>query len=105
MRNPGSDAASSRSTRPSDVIGAAWREYRTMVIPLEASPIQILESQRAFYAGANALLVGVIKILDPGADVTDADLARLDAIYMELKQFARDILEGPRYSGGPRVTD
>jgi hypothetical protein len=85
---------STRATRPSDVIGAAWREYRTLVIPLEAPPIQARESRRAFYAGANAMLVGIIKMLDPGDDVTNADLARMDSIQAELEQFARDIAEG-----------
>jgi hypothetical protein len=82
------------STHPSDVIGAAWRDFRLKVIPLDAPQVQVQESRRAFYAGANALLVGIIGMLDPGDDVTTKDLAGMDALAAELEQFARDILEG-----------
>jgi hypothetical protein len=79
---------------PGDVIGAAWREYRLRVIPVHASAVQAQESRRAFYAGAQALLTGILRGLDPGDDPTQADLARMDAIAQELEQFARDVLAG-----------
>jgi hypothetical protein len=67
-------------------------------MPLEASPIQILESRRAFYAGATAMLTGIIQLLiDQGPDRDEpVDLARLDALQMELRQFEREIEEGER---------
>jgi hypothetical protein len=78
----------------SDRIGAAWREYRTKVIPLNASAIQAKESRRAFYAGANAMLVSILGMLDPGNEVTANDLAGMDALQAELEHFAREILAG-----------
>jgi hypothetical protein len=64
----------------------------------EASPIQILDSRRAFYAGAEAMLTGIIKLLiDQSPDRDEpVDLARMDALQMELRQFERDIEEGER---------
>lgn len=37
-------------------LAVIWEDYRTTVIPPDASPVQVRETERAFYAGAFALL-------------------------------------------------
>lgn len=76
------------------LMAEAWASYRERVLPVEAHPVHVIEARRAFYAGAECLLVGVMRMLDPGSDPTDADLARMEALVAELKAFARDVAEG-----------
>jgi hypothetical protein len=52
-------------------IDVEWRNYRNRVIPKSAPEIQILESRRAFYAGASAMLAAVVQAAcDPGDEPT-----------------------------------
>lgn len=78
----------------SDRLGAAWREYRTKVIPLEAPAIQAQESRRAFYAGAQALLGLLLNVMAPGTEPTTADLKVMDEIAAELTAFSQAVREG-----------
>lgn len=78
----------------SDRLGAAWREYRTKVIPLEAPAIQAQESRRAFYAGAQALLGLLLNVMEPGTELTAADLKVMDEIAAELTAFSQAVREG-----------
>jgi hypothetical protein len=59
-----------------------WESYRREVLPATASAIQIQESRRAFYAGAEMLMCAILRGLDPTA---------LDA---ELREFATDVQQG-----------
>lgn len=77
-----------------DRIWAAWRDYRTRVIPLDAPAIQATECRRAFYAGANALLVAILGALEPGTEPTEADLRMMDEIAAELDAFGEAIRGG-----------
>src|SRR4051812_48627594 len=38
-----------------DLLKNEWDEYRSVAVPEEASPIQVREEKRAFYAGASVL--------------------------------------------------
>lgn len=77
----------------SDHLGAAWREYRTWAIPLEAPAVQATVCRRAFYGGATALLEILLRILSPGVEPTPADLRTMDEIAAELADFARAVRE------------
>lgn len=79
---------------PMRLMAEAWMSYRESVVPANAGPTQVVESRRAFYAGAECLLVGVMKMLDPGTEPTDADLARMESLHAELLAFAKDVAEG-----------
>jgi len=81
------------TTQPK-LLDAAWRSYAEHVIPANAPDAQRVECRRAFYAGAQALYGGLIKMLDPGDEPTDADLARMEAIHDELEQFCEDVARG-----------
>lgn len=76
------------------IMDAAWRSYAEQVLPFGASDVQRQESRRAFYAGAQSLFGGILTMLDPGEEPTDADLAKMDAVQAELSQFADDIQAG-----------
>lgn len=76
------------------VISQAWTDYAVQVLPPTCPAVQRQETRRAFYAGAVALFSSIMGILEPGAEATEKDLANMDAINNELKQFQRDMLRG-----------
>jgi hypothetical protein len=72
------------------LIEAGWVGYRLHVMSPDAPPIQLDECRLAFMAGSQHLFSSIINILDPGADPTDADLAKMDLIDKELRKFAQE---------------
>lgn len=74
--------------RKGQLMEAGWLSLRLAVIPKSASEVQLREMRMAFFAGAQHLFASIMQILDPGADPTDADLARMESIRIELEQFA-----------------
>jgi len=76
------------------LIADEWRDYEIKVIPLDAPEVQRTESRRAFYAGARSLFCGIVNMLDPGSEATQADLGKMDAIQTELDQFLVDMMRG-----------
>lgn len=73
-----------------------WRTYAERVVPEDAPPVQIQESRRAFYAGAQSFLNIMMVRLDPDTEPTDADLHMMDEIHDELQQFMRDVVAGKK---------
>jgi hypothetical protein len=67
------------------LIEAGWIGMRIACIPRDAPQIQLDEMRLAFFAGAQHLFGSLMNILDPEADVTDADLAKMDSIDKELR--------------------
>ena len=76
-----------------NLIGNAWATFER-VLPADAPDIQKQEMRRAFYGGAQALLGGLLKALEPGGKTTEGDLATIDGVNAELKRFAEDVLNG-----------
>jgi hypothetical protein len=76
------------------IIEAAWISYAERVIPATAPPVQYQECRRAFYAGAGGLFAGIMTVLDPGAEPTEADCARMESIQNELDGYLADLLRG-----------
>ena len=72
------------------LIEAGWISLRILWIPLDAPASQIDDLRSAFFAGARHLFSSIITILDPGAEPTDKDLARMDLIDQELRDFIND---------------
>jgi len=85
-------------------IAAGWESYRKMIIPATASSVQIEECHRAFYAGAAILFESIMRMLDPGEEPTDADMARMSAIDKELRDFGRG-LDAEVFSTHPNVSE
>ena len=82
-------------------IAKGWESYRSMVIPADAPPVQLQESERAFYAGAAILWESVMQGLDPGSDETEGDMQRMADIQAELDAFGqqldRDLFKIPEH--------
>lgn len=74
-------------------IDARWRSFAEL-IPVTEPHLQRQEMRRAFYGGAQAFFMMLMTDLDPGDQPTDADLAKMDDIEAELKQFAVDVSAG-----------
>lgn len=75
-------------------VAQAWDDYRAIVIPKNAGPTQVRECRRAFYAGAESLLVQIMQGLSPGPDSMQSDEDYLNALHAELHAFAREVKEG-----------
>ncbi len=60
-----------------------------MVINKEAGTVQRSEMRLAFWAGATTLFYAIMRMLDPGKERTEADLAKMDALHKEVEAFAR----------------
>lgn len=76
------------------ILNTAWRSYAERVIPADASDYQRRECRLAFYAGARSLFTGIIDMLDPGDEATDADCAKMGMVEAELEQFYNDVKNG-----------
>ena len=68
-------------------IEAGWQGYWSVVLPASASAVQVSETRKGFYAGAAYLLAHLMKVLDPGTEPTEADLALMENIAAELDAF------------------
>ncbi len=78
---------------PDKKIEALWSSYRA-ILPKDAGTTQIIETRRAFYAGAQGLFHAILNSLEPGQDATDGDLKYMDDIQRELSDFAMLIKDG-----------
>ena len=71
-----------------------WESYLKDVMPESAGAIQLLETRRAFYAGAHALFTLMSENVSQGDDVTAQDEAFMETIPRELAEFVADINRG-----------
>jgi hypothetical protein len=68
------------------LIEAGFATYALYILP-NAPPDQLREAQFAYMAGAEHLFNSIMAILEPGAEPTDKDLARMDLIANELAEW------------------
>ncbi len=71
-----------------------WDSFARAALPSGVSAIQRQELRRAFYAGAQGILHGVIASLTPESEPTDADLAIMANLETELSEFADLVKKG-----------
>ena len=72
----------------------SWQDYFTTVLkPAGAGSIQVIETRRAFYAGAQALLAAMVRSMGPGLEPTDADMQMMDDLDAELLEFTKAVRE------------
>lgn len=76
------------------LVEAGWIGYRWAVLPEDASPVQLHETRKGFFAGASHLFASIMNMLEEGAEPTPADLRRLDHIHAELEAFSGALREG-----------
>lgn len=82
------------------LIEAGFAAYAHFVVPKNAPPVQLSETQMAFMAGAEHLWSSIMNILDPGQEPTDADLRRMDLIERELGEWRGKLSERIQPSQG-----
>jgi hypothetical protein len=66
-----------------------WDSYHRLVVPRNASDIQVTETKQAFYAGAAILFQALMLTLDPGVEPTDTDMQRMADIQAEIDAFGQ----------------
>lgn len=66
------------------LIEAGFEMFRDLVIPKDASDVQITEMKLAFMAGAQHLYGSMMVVFDKDAEPTVADLNRMEQIHKEL---------------------
>jgi hypothetical protein len=71
-----------------------WDTFARAVLEPGSPPIQRREMRRAFYAGAQAILHGVIAALAPESEPTAEDLQTMACLEKELHDFAGLVKQG-----------
>jgi hypothetical protein len=73
------------------LLEAGFVLFAAMAIPDDAPESQTDDMRLAFMAGAQHLFGSMMGMLDPGAEPSDAELRRMDAIHEELKRYGQKI--------------
>jgi hypothetical protein len=76
------------------VVESEWEVFKHAVGLAEATPLQLREIRRAFYAGATSLFFGILSSLDAGDEPTDKEMERMRAIGRELCEFNERVKRG-----------
>lgn len=67
-------------------VEARWQEYRLLVVPANASQMQVTCMRQAFYAGAASMFHAIVR---DAADLPDGDFsAALSRLSRELREHA-----------------
>lgn len=74
-----------------NTIQEQWAQFRTLVVPKNAPPVQVSEMRMAFYAGVEAMLRIQFAISDDSIS-EDSGVAMLEGIHDECRRFASEIL-------------
>jgi len=72
-------------------IAVAWDTFVQDVLPIDASPIQISETRKAFYAGARASMSLMQQFALQQEEIA---VVAVEEMERELQQFAKDVEEG-----------
>jgi hypothetical protein len=73
------------------LIEAGWISLRVAAVPLDATPLQLTEMRKAFFAGAQHTFSSIMTMLGPGDEPTDADMRRMSQIESELETFGAQL--------------
>jgi hypothetical protein len=79
---------------PQNLMAVEWAQFANRVLPKNAPEVQRREMKRAFYAGAHAIVFRLISSFAPEHEVTDTDLAVMEDLDLELRNFIKDVAEG-----------
>jgi len=74
-----------------------WNDYRDRAIPIDAAPVQRLETEKAFFAGALSMyeFITCDLVLDrTTGEPTDGDVARMESLGSELLARLASFLSG-----------
>lgn len=71
-----------------------WDSFARAVLSKDAPAVQRQEMRRAFYAGAQGIMFGVIMALAPESEPTPEDLQIMENLQTELDEFIELIKAG-----------
>lgn len=83
------------------LVEAGWISFKLMVVPTNASQVQLDEMRNSFFAGAQHLFGSITTMLEAGEEATETDLRRMSQINTELDEFLQRLklrVEQPRGS-------
>lgn len=86
------EALSRRLADEGKLIEAGWLGLRAVWISPDASAQQVMDTRKAFMAGAQHLFASIMQMMDPDNEPTEADLRRIDLIAAELKTFGDELV-------------
>lgn len=73
------------------IIEAGWIAYCYTVLPPEVSKIQLAETRKAFYAGAQHLFSSILGFLEEGVEPSAKDLIRMNLVADELNTWVVEV--------------
>ena len=76
-----------------NLIEALWLLFAANV-KIPPGGVQWVESRRCFFAGAATVFEAIVRIMEPGSEPTEADLARMDRLHGELQRWSEDLKGG-----------
>ncbi len=76
------------------MVAEQWDQFSRAVFNAGTPPIQRKEMRRAFYAGAEMVLVKIMGAISPGDEPTDSDLEIMSSIHGELRDFGELVKSG-----------
>lgn len=80
-----------RANAEGKLVEAGWLSMFLMVIPPDASPTQISEMRKAFFAGAQHLFASLMAIMDGDHEPTEADMRAMSLISTELEAWRMEV--------------
>lgn len=70
-----------------ELVEAGFAVLRSMTIPADAPKFHVDAMRTAFYAGASHVFHAMMIMPDPGAETTNADMARMSGLSAELAKY------------------
>ena len=75
------------------IVANEWAGYLERAMPGNASPVQVQECKRAFYAGVRTINTIIAK-LSEGDGVSDDDISVVAGVEAELAAFLAEVVGG-----------
>ena len=72
------------------LLATSWEGYRQMVVPPNASAIQVQETRQAFYGGATVIMTLIMGSLGKDEEATEAELKVLEDLDAEIREFGAE---------------
>jgi hypothetical protein len=76
------------------LVAEQWDKFARAALPINTSAVQRQEMRRAFYAGAEGVLLKVIAAFAPESEPTAADLQMMTDVHEELQEFNAAVQQG-----------
>lgn len=83
-------------TERQTIIEDAWGSYKEQCISAGASHTQVVESRRAFYAGASMIFTEIMIGLSVGDEPQNVDLSMLEDISTEIEEHASTLVNAAK---------